>query len=118
MIKKLRLTLSRQICNTCKNENNIITAFEISEKTLDKFLVDFEEGDDAIIRIDANFGEKLANKLNKKFALHNIENPKVLAPLELRQLIFTLISNYINGVTVLAREEIGCNAEIEVIDTV
>lgn len=118
LIKKLRLTLSRQICSACKNENNVITVFEISDKTLDKFLVDCDDEDDAIIRIDADFGEKLADKLSKKFALHNIENPKVLAPLELRQLIFTLISNYINGVTVLSREEIGCNADIEVIDTV
>ncbi len=118
LIKKLRLSLSRQICQNNQNAEGVISAFEISDATLDKFSPSFDENDDAIIRIDADFAEQLADKLNKKVKKLNIENPKLLVPLEFRHLIFTLLSNYMNNITVLAREEIGCNAQVEVISEI
>ncbi len=118
LIKKLRLSLSRQICKNNQNSEGVISAFEISDATLEKFTPDFDESDDAIIRIDADFAEKLADKLNKKINKLNIENPKLLVPLEFRHLIFTLLSNYMNNITVLSREEIGCNAQVEIISEI
>ena len=118
LIKKLRLSLSRQICKNNQNTEGIINAFEISDATLDKFCPDFDENDDAIIRIDADFAEQLAEKINKKAQKLNIENPKLFVPLEFRHLIFTLLSNYMNNITVLSREEIGCNAQIEIISEI
>ena len=115
LIKKIRLSLSRQICKSHENSEGEISAFEISEKTLDKFMPNFDESDDSIIRIDAGFAEKLAEKLTKKAQLMNVESPKLLVPLEFRHLIFTLLSNYMNNITVLSREEIGCNSQIDVI---
>ena len=115
LIKKIRLSLSRQICNQHKNADGIISAFEITEETLEKFMPSFEEDEDAIIRIDASFAEKLAEKLNKYIKKLELENPKLIVPMEFRHLIFTLLSNYINNITVLSHEEIGCNAEIEII---
>ena len=118
LIKKIRLSLSRQICKDYENTDGVISAFEISEKTLEKFMPNFDESDDSIIRIDAGFAEKLADKLLKKSAQLNIESPKLLVPLEFRHLIFTLLSNYMNNITVLSREEIGCNSQIEVISEI
>lgn len=118
LIKKIRLSISRHIVKNNANEDGIISAFEISEKTLEKFLPNFDEDDDAIIRIDADFAETLARKLNKKIKQHQIESPKLLVPLEFRHLIFTLLSNYMNDITVLAREEIGCNATLEIISEI
>ena len=108
------MTLSRQICKKYEDENGVITAFEISEKTLDKLTPNFDEGDDAIIRIDAGFAEKLADKIVKQAHQLEIETPKLFVPLELRHLLFTLLSNYMNNIIVLAREEVGCNAQIEI----
>lgn len=118
LIKKIRLTLTRQICKNNKDDDGIIRAFEISEKTLEKFMPNFEEDDDAIIRIDAGFAESLAEKLNEKISELNTPNPKLFVPLEFRHLIFSLLSNYMNNVTVLSREEIGCNAHIEIISEI
>ncbi|MBO6088436.1 FHIPEP family type III secretion protein [bacterium] len=115
IIKKIRLSMSKQICKNNKGENGVISAFEMSETTLDKFIPNIEEGEDSIIRIDADFAEKFADKLNKKIKKLNIENPKLLVPMEFRHLIFTLLCNYMNNITVLSREEIGYNAPIEVI---
>lgn len=78
----------------------------------------FDESDDAIIRIDAGFAEKLAEKISKKTAQLNIECPKLIVPLEFRHLIFTLLSSYMNNITVLSREEIGCNAQIDIISEI
>lgn len=115
LIKKIRLAISRQICKNNMNENGVITAFEISEKTLDKFMPNFDEDDDAIIRIDAGFAETLAEKLKQKIKQNQVQNPKLIVPLEFRHLIFTLLGNYMNEITVLSREEIGCNAHIDII---
>ena len=115
LIKKIRLSLSKQICKNNKGEDGVISAFVISDATLDKFVPNIEEGDDSIVRIDADFAEKFADKLNKKIKKLNIENPKLLVPMELRHVIFTLLCNYMNNITVLSREEIGYNAPIEVI---
>lgn len=118
LIKKIRLSLSKQICKYNKNSDGIICTFEISDKTLDKFMPNFDESDDAIIRIDAGFAETLAKNISKKAAQYNIDNPKLLVPLEFRHLIFTLLSNYLNNITVLSREEIGCYAKIEIISEI
>lgn len=115
LIKKIRLSLSKQIIKDNKNEDGIICAFEISDNTLEKFIPHIEESEDAIIRIDADFAETLANKILKKSKKFGIEHPKLIAPLEFRHLIFTLLSNYLNDITVIAREEIGCNTPVEVI---
>ena len=118
LIKKIRLSLSRRICLKNQNSEGVISAFEISEKTLDKFMPNFDESDDAIIRIDAGFAEKLAERLSQKIRQLNIEEPKLIVPLEFRHLIFTLLSNYMNNITVLAREEIECNAQIEILSEI
>ena len=115
VIKKVRLSLSRQICRNNINEDGIIQAFEISEKTISNFEPNFEEDDDSVVRIDADFAEKLAKKIIQKSKQLNITKPKIFVPLEYRHLIFTLLSNYINDITVLAREEVGCNCNIEIL---
>lgn len=118
LLKKIRLALGRQICRKHANADGIISVFEISEKTLDAFVPSFEEDEDFIIKIDGNFAEKLAEKLIKKSKQFGVESPKVLIPMEFRHLFFTLLSNYMNDVTVLTREEIGCNYPIEVITSI
>ena len=55
------------------------------------------------------------NKISKKAQTLGITEPKILVPMELRHLFFTLLSNYIPSITVLTREEIGCNYGIEIV---
>lgn len=118
LIKRIRLALGRQICKKYLNADGVISAFEISEKTLDTFVPAPDEDDDCIIRIDSGFAEKLAEKILKKSKQHNIISPILIVPLEFRHLFFTLLSNYLNDITVLSREEIGCNYPIEIISEI
>ena len=118
LLKKVRLALARRICAKHANENGIISLFEVSEKTIEAFMPSFEEDEDFIIKIDGEYAEKLAQKIIKKAKLLEITEPKILVPMELRHLFFTLLSNYINNITVLTREEIGCHYGIEILGTI
>ena len=115
LLKKIRLAMSKKICSQYANEDGVISLFEITEKTLDLFMPSFEEDEDYIIKIDGDFAEKLAEKIAKKAKSLGISEPKILVPMELRHLFFTLLSNYLNNIVVLTREEIGCNYAIEII---
>ncbi len=115
LLKKVRLSISRRICAQYANEEGIIPLFEISENTIEAFMPNFEEDEDFIIKIDGEYAEKLAQKIIKKSKQLGIEEPKILVPMELRHLFFTLLSNYMNNIVVLTREEIGCNYGIEII---
>ena len=92
--------------------------FELSEKTLEAFVPSFEEDEDFIIKIDGDFAEKLAQKIAKKAKQFDIESPNLLVPMEYRHLFFTLLSNYMNDITVLTREEIGCHYPVDVISNI
>jgi len=118
ILKKIRLSLSRQICQKIANEDGILTAFEISDKTIEGFVPGFDESDDMVVRIDASFAEKFASKLGKKIKQFEVINPVLIAPIEYRQLIFTLLSHYFYDITVLAREEIGNNCRLEIISEI
>ena len=118
LLKKLRLSFSRQICRKYLNQDGVIPVFEVSEKTLDAFVPSFEEDDDFIIKIDGDFAEKLAEKIMKKAKQYDVTSIKLLVPMEFRHLFFTLLSNYINDITVLSREEIGCNYPIELLSSI
>ena len=115
LLKKIRIALSRQIIKKYVNQDGMISVFEISDKTLEELIPSFEEDDDYIIKVDGDFAEKLAEKVAKKAHQYKINSPKLLVPIEYRQLLFTLLSNYLNDITVLSREEIGCHYPIEII---
>lgn len=114
ILNKLRLTFARQICKNYLNEDGeTISAFELSEKTLEEMVVGFEDDEDSMIRIDASLAENISNKIIKKSKKLNVYNPVIVVPMEFRQIFFTLLSLYLNNITVLAQEELGCSFKIE-----
>jgi len=114
LIKRIRLALGRQICKKYLNQDGVLSAFEVSEKTLEMFAPDMDE-DDGIVRIDSSFAEKFAAKILKKAKQFDVKSIRLIVPLELRQLFFTLLSNYLCDITVLSREEIGCSYPVEIL---
>lgn len=114
ILNKIRLALSRQICRAYTNEDNeTISAFEISEKTYSDIVLSCDESEDNLIKIDGTLAEKLANKILRKCKKLNIYEPKLIVPMEYRQIFFTLLSLYMNNITVLAQEEVGCQYKID-----
>jgi flagellar biosynthesis protein FlhA len=114
ILNKIRLALSRQICkNYVGEDGETISAFELSDKTYSDIVMGCDEGDDSIITIDGELAEKLANKILRKAKKLQIYSPILIVPMEYRQIFFTLLSLYINDITVLAQEEIGCLYKFE-----
>lgn len=108
VINKIRLSLSRQICRRYLNEDGeTISAFELSSKTYEEMILGCDETDESIIKIDAAMAEKIANKIMRKCKKAGIYAPKLVVPLEYRQIFFSLLNLYINNIVVLAQEELG-----------
>ena len=119
IINKIRLALSRQICSKYTNEDGeTISVFELSDKTYSELVLGCDDSDEAIIKIDADFAEKLANKIRKKTKKLNIVSPKLLVPIEYRQILFSLLNLYMNNIVVLAQEELGANYKADVLTEV
>ena len=114
ILNKIRLSLSRQICkNHTNDDGETISAFELSEKTYSDIVLGCDETEDCLIKIDGELAEKLANKITRKSKKLGIHSPKLIVPMEYRQIFFTLLSLYINDITVLAQEEVGCLYKID-----
>lgn len=114
ILNKIRLSLSRQICkNYLNSDGESISAFEISEKTFSDIVLSCDESEDSLIKIDGALAEKLANKIIRKAKKLNIHSPRLIVPMDYRQIFYTLLSLYINNITVIAQEEIGCAYKID-----
>jgi flagellar biosynthesis protein FlhA len=116
IISKIRLSLSRQICKKYLNEDGeTISVFEFSDTTYSKMIDEFDDSDESIIKIDADFAEKVATKIIKKAKKLGIYEPKIIVPMEIRQMLFSLLSMYVNNIVVLAHEELGTNFKTELL---
>lgn len=117
IINKVRLALSRQICSKYTNEDcETISGIELSEETLASTMMDMDnDDDDSIITIDADFAQKLVNKILRFAKKHKITEPKLFVPMSMRQILYTLLSMYIDNIVVLAYEELGSNYIADVI---
>jgi flagellar biosynthesis protein FlhA len=114
ILNKIRLSLSRQICKAYTNEDGeTISAFELSEKSYSEIVLGCDEGEDSLIKIDGEIAETLANKLIKKSKKLGVHNPRLIVPMDFRQIFFTLLSLYMNNITVLAQEEVSCLYKID-----
>ena len=118
LLNKVRLALSGQLCKKYENEEGVISLFELSEKTVLEMLDNYEDDDNAIVKIDGEFAEKIATKIVKKAKKAGIDCPVLLVPMEYRRMFFSLLSLYMNNIVVLAHEEISCNAKVEIVDEI
>ena len=118
LLKKLRLALSRHICNAFEDEKGVINAIEVSDTSLDSLTVENFDAGDEVIRIDADFAEELAEKILNKAKELGVDFIKLIVPIDYRQLLFTVLNNYMNNIIVLAREEVSCNCQLEILGEV
>ena len=118
LLKKLRLSLSRQICKSLADENGVINAIEISQDTISSLTDDEIPDCEDIVRIDADFAEKLSSDILKTAKKARLDIIKLIAPIEYRQLIFTILNNYMNNFVVLAQDEICYNCSLDIIEVI
>jgi flagellar biosynthesis protein FlhA len=119
LFDKLRLSLSRYISKKYSNADGVIQAFELSEETFKKIFSKMKS-DEGIIRVDGTKLEKLANSIIKKVNQYGMDlnNIVILTPLEVRHLLFMVMSQFISNIRVVAKEEIANDYTVEILDEI
>ena len=117
MLDKIRFTLARYIGARYANIDGTIQGLEMSEKTLAS-VFDSADDSDNIVRVDGSKIEKIALKLLKFAKENNLDNIILSVPIEIRHMVFIVLSQYINTLTVLAQEEVTNYYNFEVIGEV
>lgn len=119
LLDRIRLSLSKQISKKISNGNNTIQAFELSEKTFNNLFSNLKS-DDNIIRIEGEKAEKIVKSITKKIKKYDFElnNFVILAPIEIRHMLFMVLSQFISTIKVIAKEEIANEYTIEIIDEI
>lgn len=119
LLDKIRLSLSRFISKKAASSDGLIRAFELSETTY-KGIFSKINSKDSIIKIDGAKIEKIAKNIYKKAKKLNIDlsNIIIFAPLEVRHMMFMILSQFINNIKVLAKEEISNEYVVEIIDEI
>ena len=107
LLDKIRLSMARLICYKYLSEEDIIQGIEFADKTmLNMFKSQQEDNDDNIVRLEASKIESVVNKIEKVAEKQGMDNIILIVPMEVRHMIFMIFSQYINNLTVLAREEV------------
>lgn len=119
LLDKVRLSLARYISKKNSNGDGVIQVFELSDKTYAKLFSKIDSADN-IIRIDGVKVEKIVDSILKKAKQSNVasNNIIVVAPLEVRHMLFMVLSQFIGNIKVLAKEEIANDYTIEILDEI
>lgn len=119
LLDKIRLSLSRYISKKVSNSDGDIQVFDLSDKTYQQLFSEIDS-DDNIVRVDGIKIEKIAKSILKKAKVYSVDldNLIILAPLEVRHMLFMILSPFINRIKVIAREEVTSGYTIEILDEI
>ena len=117
LLDRIRLSLAKHISKRFVTEEPTM-AMEFSAKSLDDMfnLTESEEG--AVIKVDGKFAEKLAKKMKKVADANGMKEIVLIVPMEIRHMTFAIFSEFINILTVIAHEELSCDTNIKVVETI
>lgn len=118
LLDKVRLALSKHIIRDL-SEDGELKVIEFSDEILDKIYSFFGESeDDSVIRIESNDVEEIGDKLMKFAKSKKILNPVVVVPMEIRHMVFVILSEFVPNLTVLAHEELMSDFDIKFVGQV
>jgi len=117
LLDRIRLSLAKHI------SQKFITpeptkVMEFTGKTLDSMFKLTESEDDTIIKVDGKVAEKIAKKIKKAADEFEIRDIVLIVPMEIRHMTFSIFSEFINNLTVVAHEELSCETNLEVVKTI
>lgn len=115
LLDKVRLGLSKHIIKDLAVDGEL-KVIEFDDETVEKIYAFIQEDEDeAIIRIDANDVQEIADKIIKFAKSKKILNPIVVVPLDIRHMVYVILSEFVPNLTVLAHEELVSEANIKFI---
>lgn len=120
LLDKVRLAFSKHIIKDLAKDGEL-KVIELSDETselVDGFFHQEENAEDSIIRINSDDVQKIAEKINKIAKTKKLKNPIIAVPMELRHMIFVILSEFVPNITVLACEELVGDIDIKYVGTV
>lgn len=116
LLDKIRLSLAKTISKDITSRGDVVKAIEFSADTLDTMFKLTESEDETVIKVDGKIAEKLAKKLSKIAKNNEIEDILLIVPMEIRHMTFSIFSEFLNNITVVAHEELTNSCPIKVVD--
>lgn len=116
LLDKIRLSLAKTISKDITSRGDVVKAIEFSADTLDTMFKLTESEDETVIKVDGKIAEKLAKKLSKIAKNNEIEDILLIVPMEIRHMTFSIFSEFLNNITVVAHEELTNTCPIKVVD--
>ena len=118
LLDKVRLAFSKQIIKDLAVEGEL-KVIELTDETEEKVSSFFtEEDEESIIRIDAKDVQAIADSVNKLAKSKKLTNPILAVPMDIRHMLFVILSEFVPNITVLALEELVCDYNIKIIGKV
>lgn len=116
LLDKIRLSLAKYISKDIAGRGDEIKAIEFSADTLDTMFKLTESDDETVIKVDGKVAGKLSKKLKKIAEINEIEDILLIVPMEIRHMTFSIFSEFLNNLTVVAHEELSCTCPIKIVD--
>ncbi len=118
LLDKVRLALSKHIIKDLAQDGEL-KVIEFSDEIIDKIYSFFKEDEEeSIIRIDSTEIQDIVTKLMKFAKSKKIVSPIVAVPMDIRHMVFVIMSEFIQDLTVLAYEELVSNYNIKFVGKV
>ncbi len=115
LLDKVRLALSKHIIKDLATDGEL-KVIELSDELSEKVYAFFsEDEDEPIVRIDASDVEDIADKIIKFAKSKKIINPVLVVPMDIRHMLFVILSEFVPNLTVLAHEELVSECDIKFI---
>lgn len=113
LLDKLRVSLSRQICQSLADEHKQIFAYEVSESVISAIEKQTEKADeeDALVRIDSSKFKKFTEQLEK---ITKEQSLILVVPQYFRQILFAIISQLNIDIPVICYEEVAPEYELKI----
>ncbi|MCD8377853.1 MAG: flagellar biosynthesis protein FlhA [Candidatus Gastranaerophilales bacterium] len=117
LLDRIRLSLSKHISQRFLNPE-AVGVIEFSGNTLDEMFKLTETEDETIIKVDGKVAGKLAKKMEKIASEKGLKEIILIVPMEIRHMTFSIFSEFMNNLTVIAHEELTCDTNLDIIATI
>lgn len=113
LLDKVRLALSKHIVRDLAKDGEL-KVIEFSDELIEKVYGFFKEDEEeSVIRIDSSEVQDIALKLMKLAKSKKISKPTLAVPMDIRHMVFVILSEFVEDLTVLAHEELVSDFDIK-----
>ncbi len=118
LLDKVRLALSKHIIKDLAKDGEL-KVIEFSDEVLEKVDSFFnEDEDESVIRIEASDVQDIGDKICKLAKSKKITHPIIVVPMDIRHMVFVILSEFVPNLTVLAHEELVSECDIKFVGKV